>query len=83
MLLSTQPQIKEIIGIPLGSRFCPRCNGRGEIKIRLFDEDGRSKWKVETCPYCNGKAHVTEEEFNKYWKSNNKGLRNENNRRNQ
>lgn len=52
------------------NKVCPRCNGKGEIKIRLFDEDGRSEYREETCPYCNGKEYVTEEEFKKYWKIN-------------
>lgn len=49
-------------------KVCPRCNGKGEINIHIFDEDGRSELRIETCPYCKGKEYVTEEEFNKYWK---------------
>lgn len=54
---------------PKGFKTCPRCNGKGEIKTRLFDEDGRTEWRIETCPYCNGYEYVTEEEFNKYWET--------------
>ena len=71
MLFCTHPEITAVIGIPLGSRFCPRCNGNEKVKVHLFDEDGRSEWVERDCPYCKGKGYVTEEEYNKYWETDN------------
>ncbi len=57
----------ELAGPLAETQGCPRCEGEGESRVRLFgvDDQGRSicRWDTLLCPDCGGLGMIPAEQF--------------------